>query len=220
MGLFPLCSGYLYFYFSILFSDFLWLIPHCICQFLPFLFYAYCCYAFYVVFTPMQGRESSSNPELLIGGYTAVFCLLLSPFLVPLICLFRKSKTIISLFGICTIIFIILAATPVGFPYEEKTAVQRFFAVVSMQRIQTYLCFIYIILHFQHTTRTFHNGDAAKSVNRTDSGYYVLPVDRHPDSLDSILFENTNYTKADRSDCETEIMCGFPIYSTRWMKAK
>lgn len=127
------------------FSDFLWLIPHCICQVLPFLFYAYCCYAFYVVFAPMQGRESSSNPELLIGGYTAIFCLLLSPFLVPLICLFRKSKTIISLFGICTIVFIILAATPVGFPYVEKTAVQRFFAVVSLQRIHSHLSFIYII---------------------------------------------------------------------------
>lgn len=132
------CFPFLLLNFIFTFSDFLWLIPHCICQVLPFLFYAYCCYAFYVVFTPMQGRESSSNPELLIGGYTAIFCLLLSPFLVPLICLFRKSKTIISLFGIFTIVFIILAATPVGFPYVEKTAVQRFFAVVSLQRIHSY----------------------------------------------------------------------------------
>ncbi|KAH8300216.1 hypothetical protein KR044_011587, partial [Drosophila immigrans] len=180
-------------------TNFLWLIPHCICQILPFMFYAYCCYAFYVVFAPMQGRESSSNPELLIGGYTALFCLLLSPFLVPLLCLFRKSKTIISLFGICTLVFLILAATPVGFPYVERTAVQRFFSV--------------------HTARIFHNGDAASTVNHTDSGYYVMPVDRHPNSLDSILFENTDYVKANRSECDTEIMCGFPIYSTRWVKA-
>lgn len=78
----------------------------------------------------------------------------------------------------------------------------------------------YLLSHFKHTTRTFHNGDAASSINHTDSGFYVLPVDRHPDSVDSILFENTNYTKADRSECETEIMCGYPIYSSRWVKAK
>ncbi|XP_002005478.2 endoplasmic reticulum metallopeptidase 1 [Drosophila mojavensis] len=180
-------------------TNFLWLIPHCLCQLLPFMFYTYCCYASYVVLVPMQGRESGSNPDLLIGVYTALFCLLLSPFIIPLLCLFRKSKTIISLFGICTLVFIILAATPVAFPYVEKTAVQRFFAV--------------------HTTRTFHNADAAHSVNHTDSGYFVMPVDRHPNSVESILFEGTNLTKADRSTCDTEIMCGFPIYSSRWVKA-
>ncbi|EDW01024.1 endoplasmic reticulum metallopeptidase 1 isoform X1 [Drosophila grimshawi] len=179
-------------------TNFMWLIPHCILQLLPFMFYTYCCYAFYVVFVPMQGREGNTNPEILIGGFTALFCCLLSPFLIPLLCLFRKSKTIITLFGICTIIFIILAATPVAFPYVEKTAVQRFFAV--------------------HTTRTFRNGDAASTVNHTDAGYYVMPVDRHPKSLDNILFDGSNYSKADRSSCETEIMCGFPIYSSRWIK--
>ncbi|XP_030378121.1 endoplasmic reticulum metallopeptidase 1 [Scaptodrosophila lebanonensis] len=178
-------------------TNFLWLIPHCACQILPFLFYTYCCYAFYVVFIPMAGREGDSNPELLMGGFAAIMCLLLAPFLVPLFCLFRKSKTIISLFGICTLVFIVLAATPVAFPYAEKTAAQRFYAV--------------------HTARTFHNGDAASTVNHTDSGYFVLPVDRRPTSVDDILFENTNYTRADRADCETEIMCGFPIYSSRWL---
>ncbi|ALC42477.1 CG9416 [Drosophila busckii] len=180
-------------------TNFLWLILHCLCQILPFMFYTYCCYAFYVVFVPMQGREGGSNPELLIGGFTAIMCLLFSPFLIPLLCLFRKSKTLISLFGICTAVFLILAATPVGFPYVEKTATQRYFAV--------------------HTLRTFHNADAASTINRTDSGYYVFPVDRHYDSVDSVLFDGTNYTKADRSDCNTELMCGFPIYSTRWLKA-
>jgi len=95
------------------------------------MFYTYCCYAFYVVFVPMQGRECNTNPEILMGFFTALMVLLFAPFLVPLFCLFRKSKTIISIFGICTIVFIIFAATPIAFPYAEKTAAQRFFAVVG-----------------------------------------------------------------------------------------
>lgn len=49
---------------------------------------------------------------------------------VPLLCLFRKAKTIISLFGVICVVFVILAATSVGFPYVEKEAPQRFYAVV------------------------------------------------------------------------------------------
>ncbi|XP_075168832.1 endoplasmic reticulum metallopeptidase 1 [Haematobia irritans] len=179
-------------------KNFLWLIPHMLCQILPFLFYTYICYAFYVTFAPMQGRDgANSNPEFLIGGFTALMCILFAAFLIPILCLFRKSKTIISLFGVICIIFIILAATPVGFPYIEKETPQRFYAV--------------------HTTRTFHNGDPAMTVRREDSGYYVVPVDRHPHSID-YMFENSNLTKASRNpDCEEELQCGFPIYSTRWL---
>ncbi|KAH8270873.1 hypothetical protein KR018_010625, partial [Drosophila ironensis] len=180
-------------------TNFLWLIPHCLCQIMPFMFYTYCSYAFYVVFVPMQGRECDTNPEILMGFFSALMVLLFAPFLVPLFCLFRKSKTIISMFGICTVVFIILAATPVAFPYAEKTAVQRFYAV--------------------HTSRTFHNGDPASTVSHTDSGYFVLPVDRRPHTVDDILFDNTNYTKAERMSCDSEIMCGYPIYSSRWLNA-
>ncbi|XP_059226147.1 endoplasmic reticulum metallopeptidase 1 [Stomoxys calcitrans] len=179
-------------------KNFLWLIPHSLCQILPFLFYTYICYAFYATFIPMEGRDgANSNPELLMGGFTALMSLMFAAFLIPILCLFRKAKTIISIFGVICVIFIILAATPVGFPYVEKEAPQRFFAV--------------------HTTRTFHNGDAAMSIRRQDSGYYVVPVDRHPHSID-FMFENSNLTKASRhEDCEKEIQCGFPIYSTRWL---
>ncbi|XP_026840670.1 endoplasmic reticulum metallopeptidase 1 isoform X1 [Drosophila persimilis] len=180
-------------------TNFLWLIPHCLCQVLPFMFYTYCCYAFYVVFVPMQGRECNTNPEILMGFFTALMVILFAPFLVPLLCLFRKSKTIISMFGVCTLLFIIFAATPIAFPYAEKTAPQRFFAV--------------------HTARTFHNADRASTVNHTDSGYFVVPVDRRPHTLDDILFDNTNYSKAEPIDCDSEIMCGYPIYSSRWLNA-
>ncbi|XP_037808190.1 endoplasmic reticulum metallopeptidase 1 [Lucilia sericata] len=178
-------------------KNFLWLIPHCVCQIFPFLLYSYFCYAFYVIFIPMQGRDgANSNPELLIGGFTVLICLLFAPFLVPLLCLFRKSKTIISLFGAICLIFIILAATSVGFPYAEKDAPQRFYAV--------------------HTTRTFHEGDPAMTVRRNDSGYYVVPVDRRPHTID-FMFKNQNLEKSGKADCDTELMCGYPIYSSRWL---
>lgn len=50
---------------------------------MPFLIYTYFCYAFYVIFIPMQGRDgANSNPEFLIGGYTVLICLMFSAFLV------------------------------------------------------------------------------------------------------------------------------------------
>lgn len=102
----------------------------------------------------MQGRDGANkNPDILIAGFTVLICLLMAPFLVgwapqrsdkvpiinlvstylqvPLLCLFRKSKTIISIFGGICLAFIILAATPVGFPYKEREAPQRFYVAVS-----------------------------------------------------------------------------------------
>lgn len=55
------------------------------------------------------------------------------------------------------------------------------------------------------------------SVRYSDSGYYVVPVDRHPHSVD-YMFENMNTTVTDKPvNCETELMCGYPIYSSRWL---
>lgn len=54
------------------------------------------------------------------------------------------------------------------------------------------------------------------SVRRQDAGYYVVPIDRRPHEID-FMFENTNLKKSNGSDCETELMCGYPIYSSRWL---
>ena len=54
------------------------------------------------------------------------------------------------------------------------------------------------------------------SVRRQDSGYYVVPVDRRPHSID-FMFKDTNLMKAGKEDCDTELMCGYPIYSSRWL---
>ncbi|KAL9918602.1 endoplasmic reticulum metallopeptidase 1 isoform 1-T4 [Glossina fuscipes fuscipes] len=179
-------------------TNFLWLIPHNLCQISPFLFYTYICYAFYTTFIPMEGRDGANrNPELLIGGFTVVICFLFAPFLVNLLSLVRKSKTILSCFGIIWIIFMGVAVSPMGFPYVEKEAPQRFYAV--------------------HSTRTFHDDSPAMLVKYEDFGFYVVPVDRRPQSID-FMFQETNFTKSDANFCETEIMCGFPIYSSRWLE--
>uniref|UniRef100_A0A1B0BKI4 FXNA-like protease n=1 Tax=Glossina palpalis gambiensis TaxID=67801 RepID=A0A1B0BKI4_9MUSC len=116
---------------------------------------------------------------------------------VNLLSLVRKSKTILSCFGIIWIIFMGIAASPMGFPYVEKEAPQRFYAV--------------------HSTRTFHDDSPAMLVKYEDFGFYVVPVDRRPQSID-FMFQETNFTKSDANFCETEIMCGFPIYSSRWLE--
>uniref|UniRef100_A0A1A9W2G7 FXNA-like protease n=1 Tax=Glossina brevipalpis TaxID=37001 RepID=A0A1A9W2G7_9MUSC len=140
-------------------TNFLWLIPHTLCQILPFLFYTYICCAFYATFIPMEGRDGANrNPELLIGGFTVIISFLFAPFLINLLSLVRKSKTILSCFGIVWVIFMALAISPAGFPYVEKEAPQRFF-VVEM-----------------------------------------------------------NFTKLNEDFCETEIMCGYPIFSSRWLE--
>ncbi|KAI9578035.1 hypothetical protein GQX74_013929 [Glossina fuscipes] len=116
---------------------------------------------------------------------------------VNLLSLVRKSKTILSCFGIIWIIFMGIAASPMGFPYVEKEAPQRFYAV--------------------HSSRTFHDDSPAMVVKYEDFGFYVVPVDRRPQSID-FMFQETNFTKSDANFCETEIMCGFPIYSSRWLE--
>lgn len=48
---------------------------------------------------------------------------------------FRKPKIIFSSFGVISIIFIILAATPAGFPFAKDVAPQRYYAVVSFRNL-------------------------------------------------------------------------------------
>ncbi|XP_055917041.1 endoplasmic reticulum metallopeptidase 1 isoform X2 [Eupeodes corollae] len=180
-------------------KTFLWLIPHIVCQIVPYLLYTYNCYAFFKVFIPMQGRDGpDTDPEVLTSGYAVIISLLIAGFIIPILFIFRKTKTILSIFALICVIFIILAATPVGFPYTAKTSPQRYYVT--------------------NTIRRFYNPDM--TVRREDSGYYVVPVDRKPHSLDE-FFSNSNLTKASRTeDCETELMCGFPIYNARWLGYK
>lgn len=50
---------------------------------------------------------------------------------VPLLNMFRKTKLILWSFLVWTVVFIIIAATPLGFPYRAETNVQRFNILVT-----------------------------------------------------------------------------------------
>lgn len=49
---------------------------------------------------------------------------------IPIMHKFSKSKTIFSIFGVISIVFVIIAATPAGFPYKPDVAAQRFYVLV------------------------------------------------------------------------------------------
>lgn len=81
----------------------------------------------------MQGRDGpEGNPEVMIGSFSALIAILFGGFICPLINMFRKNKIILGIIGLITIVFLILAATPVGFPYGEKVHPQRYYALVRI----------------------------------------------------------------------------------------
>uniref|UniRef100_A0A0A1WQ19 FXNA-like protease n=1 Tax=Zeugodacus cucurbitae TaxID=28588 RepID=A0A0A1WQ19_ZEUCU len=175
-----------------------WLIPHILCNIPPFLFYAYQAHGFFVSFIPMTGRFGASvNPDLIICAFTVGMGLLTGGFMIPVLNLFHKSKTIICSLLTFTVLFIILAATPIGFPYRPETNVQRFSVL--------------------HTRRVFH--DEANTVRRVETGYFILPQDRRTYSVKNHLL-NMSLAQTLDKDCAEEMMCGLPLYNHRWHKAR
>ncbi|XP_061401284.1 endoplasmic reticulum metallopeptidase 1 [Musca vetustissima] len=175
-----------------------WMIPHIICGIPPFIFYAYLSHGFFVTFIPMTGRFGASvNPDLIICAFTVGVGILTGGFMIPCLNLFRKSKTIIcALLGI-TLICLVIAATPLGFPYRAETNVQRF-----------------SILHTRRTFRDMHN-----EVRRVETGYYILPQDRRTYSVKNHAI-NMTLAAPIMDDCEKEMLCGLPLYNHRWHKSR
>ncbi|XP_034106704.1 endoplasmic reticulum metallopeptidase 1 isoform X1 [Drosophila albomicans] len=175
-----------------------WVIPHIVCYVPPFIFFAYFSHGFIVTFIPMLGRfGDSANPELILAVFSVAIGLLTSGFLVPMLNMFRKSKTIICSLLAITLLCIILAATPLGFPYRPETSVQRFSVL--------------------HAKRTFH--DTHNNVRRTDSGYFIMPQDRRTYSVKNKVV-NMTLAKSVKDDCQKEMLCGLPLYNMRWHKTR
>lgn len=75
----------------------LWIIPHCLCQVLPFWFYSYLSYIFLSIFIPMQARIGpASNPEFLVAVFVAVFSILFGGFLVRFFIVFLVIYNLFS----------------------------------------------------------------------------------------------------------------------------
>ncbi|XP_034477899.1 endoplasmic reticulum metallopeptidase 1 [Drosophila innubila] len=175
-----------------------WVIPHIVCYVPPFVFFAYFSHGFLVTFIPMLGRFGDSiNPELILAVFSVAVGLLTCGFVVPMLHMFRKSKTIICSFMAITLICIIIAATPLGFPYRPETSVQRF--------------------NILHAKRTFH--DAFNNVRRSESGYFIMPQDRRTYAVKNHVINMTMAMDV-VDDCKKEMLCGFPLYNMRWHKTR
>ncbi|KAH8270869.1 hypothetical protein KR018_008075, partial [Drosophila ironensis] len=171
---------------------------HLLCQFLPFLFYTYIAYATLVTFVPMQGRDGpDSSPDMLVSVFVIVTGIQYAGFTVPIMQKFRKPKIVFSSFAVITILFIILAATPAGFPFVKEVAPQRYYVL--------------------HSQRTFHNLDGS---TLQDSGYYIQPVETRTHELDDTIFAKAEPKSWTDETCAAEPFCGLPIYSGRWIDWK
>lgn len=109
----------------------IWILVHFIGQMIPFLFYAY--YAIYALdtFIPIQGRSGpTTNPETFIAIITTFTGILLTGHLIPTLCVFRRPVLWMCGFVVVFFVFIILMATPLGFPYRDGISQQRFWIFV------------------------------------------------------------------------------------------
>uniref|UniRef100_A0A0A1WZ70 FXNA-like protease n=1 Tax=Zeugodacus cucurbitae TaxID=28588 RepID=A0A0A1WZ70_ZEUCU len=157
-------------------------IPIVISQIMPFIYITYVAEYLYFILIPVTGRSgSSSNPDLLISLVAIIMSVLSSGFLIPLYFLFRKTRTIISCFLAVTVIFIILASTPIGAPYTAQLAPQRY--------------------SIQHTNHVQHKLDGSMGFN--ESAIYLYQQDRHIDSAEDVInrFE---------AIYETSVVCNDP----------
>ncbi|XP_030558018.1 endoplasmic reticulum metallopeptidase 1 [Drosophila novamexicana] len=171
---------------------------HLVFQLLPFFFYTYLNYVILLVFVPMQGRDGpDSKPDMLIAIFIALMTMHFAGFIIPILNKFRKSKIFISMFGVLTIIFIILAATPVGFPFKEDLAAQRYYVL--------------------HTQRTLHNAD--NSITQ-ETGFYIQPVDTRYSELYDTTLKNVEPESWLADNCASEPYCSLPLYSGRWLNWK
>ncbi|XP_055917715.1 endoplasmic reticulum metallopeptidase 1 isoform X1 [Eupeodes corollae] len=167
-----------------------------ICQILPFIYFTNISYSFFYTMVPMMGRNGSGiNPDLMMAALAVFMSMLFAGFLIPLILFFRKTRILVSGFLVVTLVFIIISLTPAGFPYQEKTAVQRFNLI--------------------HARRVLHDFDS--SVRIGDSGIYVWPQDRRTSTVNDLVPVMTKGQKV-IDFCKTEMFCGVPAYNHRWNK--
>ncbi|KAG4071651.1 hypothetical protein HA402_011805 [Bradysia odoriphaga] len=175
----------------------IWILVHFIGQVIPFLFYAY--YAVYSLdnFIPIQGRSGpTTNPEILVAIVAGSTGILLAGQLIQTLCIFRRPVIWMCGFLFVFFVFIILMATPLGFPYREQLSQQRFWIF--------------------HTERHFYNFDM--SVRRDNSGYFMLPMDRHSNHFVEHLMPEFANQVSSADECENEMFCGAPLYMSRMIE--
>lgn len=99
---------------------------------MPFMCFASICVTAIEIFVPVQGRGGpQNNPETLISMLCIIVGIMQCSLIVPLFSLCRRPLLILSGFLVAFIVFIIVIATPIGFPYKDEVSAQRFWIFVS-----------------------------------------------------------------------------------------
>nr|NP_001261090.1 uncharacterized protein Dmel_CG10073, isoform C [Drosophila melanogaster]AGB93622.1 uncharacterized protein Dmel_CG10073, isoform C [Drosophila melanogaster] len=167
-------------------------------QVVPFLYNSYLIYCFVVTLIPMMGRFGrATNPDLIISALCALGTILALGFVIPLVNMFRRpSLILLTLLAISAVTIYTASSTQIGFPYRPKTNVQR--------------------LPYLHVRRIFYEYDG--TVVKNDSGYLFNFQDRRGPAPLKLSKLNTTGLVSIAADCDTVMMCGFPLYDHRWVK--
>jgi len=145
------------------------------------------------LFIPIQGRSGPvDNPDNTLGFVIIGFGILMAGFLIPTIYMFKRSALAILGFLVVFVVFGIVMATDIGFPYRHTVSPKRFWIF--------------------HTQRTFHNFDG--SIRQFDSGYYMRAMDRHSDDYVADYVPQMQTAEKASTLCDTEMMCGLPSYQS------
>lgn len=66
----------------------------------------------------------------------------------------------------------------------------------------------------QHTDRTFHSFNQSTPVT-TDSGYFMLGMDRHSNEYIAGIVPNVSKAISTAQFCNERLFCGVPLYTSR-----
>ncbi|KAH8415787.1 hypothetical protein KR222_000951, partial [Zaprionus bogoriensis] len=166
-------------------------------QVIPFLYSSYIIYLFVVVLTPMGARAgSASNRDIYITALAAVGTILSFGFLTPLINTFRRPSLVVySLITITAFSIFLATSTQLGFPYRAKTSGQR--------------------VAYLHARNVFYEYDG--SLSNDESGYLFLYQDRRKEASLSGSKVNLTGLVSIVPECEKHMMCGLPLYDSRYV---
>lgn len=155
----------------------IWVLPILWCQVVPLAFSSYIMAILFSVFIPVTGR-STSNPEPLIALLAMTFCFLMFGFLIPIVSILQRSKTIITSILVVFVVFFILTFTEVCFPYTPEKPERQ--TVIYSQR-----------------TRYNSAGEATYN----DSLYYMTLWDSHSrETIQDIAKQNGFKLHSDQED--------------------
>lgn len=109
-----------------------WTLIQFVGQVFPFMFLSYYTMLTLEVFVPVQGRSGpTTNPDSIIA-VTSILLGVLIGYLMPTLSLFKRPLIVISGFLVVFLAFIVIIATPVGFPFKTDSP-QRFWIFVRLE---------------------------------------------------------------------------------------